>query len=297
MKKLLLLLFLPIAALTQEIRSWEGKIVSTTNKEGVSFATVAIYPAFKVSSADEVGQIRFSYALTDTIKVFCLGFESRTLLGKQLEAMPEITLKPVVFQLNEVQVRPEKTVIEWWGNKKRKTRFGLSLMPGAKLALFIPNNGAKEGSISKVRYFLTNFSQNGSYRIPFRAQLYTVSKKGEPDKPILKDIVMVQAVHSRWVEVDISQYQIALPAEGFFVGMEFLSKDEYDYQTEKITVKKKDGTKTKEDRLINVTVGMGEDEEGVENTWMNMKTVWLKKTLNGAIMQDKNAMMGAEITF
>lgn len=297
MKKLLLLFLLPIVAFAQEIRWWEGKIISTTNKDAVSFATVASYPAFKVSSADEVGQIRFLYALTDTIKVFCLGFEARTLMGSQLANITEITLNPVVFQLKEVQVRPEKVVREWRGNQKKRTRFGLSLMPGAKLALFIPNNGAKEGSISKVRYFLTNFSQNGSYRIPFRVQLYTVGKKGEPFKPILEDIVMVQAVHSHWVEVDLSQYQIVLPVEGFFVGMEFLSKEEYDYQTEKITVKHKDGTKIKEDRLINVTVGMGGDEDGVENTWMNMKTLWLKKTLNGAIMQGKNAMMGAEITF
>ena len=108
---------------------------------------------------------------------------------------------------------------------------------------------------------------------------------------------MVQAVHSGWTEVDISQYQVALTTEGFFIGMEFLSKEEYDYQTEKITVKQKDGTKTKENRLIQVTVGMGEDKDGIENTWMNMKTVWMKKSLNGVIMQGKNAMMGAEITF
>ena len=42
---------------------------------------------------------------------------------------------------------------------------------------------------------------------------------------------------------------------------------------------------------------MGEDKDGIENTWMNMKTVWMKKNLNGVIMQGKNAMMGAEITF
>ncbi|MCA0231455.1 MAG: hypothetical protein LCH91_13370 [Bacteroidetes bacterium] len=296
MKKLLLLLLLPIGALAQETRWWEGKIISTTNKEAVSFATVASYPVFRVSSADEAGQARFSYALTDTIKVFCLGFESRMVLGSQLVNLPEITLKPVVFQLNEVQVR-NKVMTEWWGTTKKRTRFGLSLIPGAKLALFIPNNGAKEGTISKVRYFLTNFGRDGGFRIPFRVQLYTVGRKGEPDKLLLKDVVMVQAVHSGWTEVDISQYQVALPTEGFFIGMEFLSKEEYDYQTEKITVKQKDGTKTKENRLIQVTVGIGEDKDGIENTWMNMKTVWMKKSLNGVIMQGKNAMMGAEITF
>ena len=41
-----------------------------------------------------------------------------------------------------------------------------------------------------------------------RDRLYTVGKKGEPDKPLFKDVVMVQAVHSGWTEVDLSLIHI-----------------------------------------------------------------------------------------
>jgi len=295
MIRFLLLCLFPIVLQAQEIVYWKGLVTSSKSSESVSFATIAVYPSFKVFSADEYGQVEIAYRITDTLKVSCLGYLSKSILGKDLQYLSEMSLQPVIYQLDEVKIS-NKIRSEWWGSRGKRTNVSLTLSPGGKLAVFIPNHELSSGRINKVRYFLASFMSDG-YRFPFRVQLYKVGRKGQPADPMINDVLMVQSEKRRWFEVDISQYQVALPPEGFFVGIEFLSKNEYDYKTRKISVKQLDKSKKKETEIIKVAIGMGKDENNQQQTWMNFGKTWSAHNHDNSIMKNRSAMMGAEIEF
>lgn len=292
MIRFLLVCLLPLALQAQEIVRWKGLVTSSKNSEAVSFATIAVYPSFKVFTADELGQVEIAYRTTDTLKVSCLGYLTKSILGKDLRYLSEMSLQPVIYQLDEVKIS-NKIRSEWWGSRGKRTNVSLTLSPGGKLAVFIPNHELSSGRINKVRYFLASFMSDG-YRVPFRVQLYKVGRKGQPADPMINDVLMVQSEKRRWFEVDISQYQVALPPEGFFVGIEFLSNDEYEYKTEPIRV---DKSKKKATRITKVAIGMGKDENNQQQAWMNFGKTWSAHNHDNSIMKNRSAMMGAEIEF
>lgn len=293
MIRIVLFCLLSTTLQAQEIVRWKGLVTSSKNSEAVSFATIAVYPSFKVFSADESGKVEIAYRATDTLKVSCLGYLSKSILGKDLPNLTGLMLQPVVYQLDEVKIS-NRTRTEWWGSRGKRTNVSLTLSPGGKLAVFIPNHELSSGRINKVRYFLGNFMSDG-YRVPFRVQLYKVGRKGQPADPMINDVLMVQSEKRRWFEVDVSQYQIALPPEGFFVGIEFLSKDEYDYKTEQVRVKHLDKSKKMETKIIKVAIGMGKDENNQQQTWMNFGKTWNAHNHDNSILKNRSAMIGAEI--
>lgn len=292
MIRIVLFCLLSTTLQAQEIVRWKGLVTSSKNSEAVSFATIAVYPSFKVFTADELGQVEIAYRTTDTLKVSCLGYLTKSILGKDLRYLSEMSLQPVIYQLDEVKIS-NKIRSEWWGSRGKRTNVSLTLSPGGKLAVFIPNHELSSGRINKVRYFLASFMSDG-YRVPFRVQLYKVGRKGQPADPMINDVLMVQSEKRRWFEVDISQYQVALPPEGFFVGIEFLSNDEYEYKTEPIRV---DKSKKKATRITKVAIGMGKDENNQQQAWMNFGKTWSAHNHDNSIMKNRSAMMGAEIEF
>ncbi|MEX0968050.1 MAG: hypothetical protein WD077_12480 [Bacteroidia bacterium] len=91
-------------------------------------------------------------------------------------------------------------------------------------ALYFPNDNLR-GQIISVSYFI---SSKGFPEAPFRVRIYASQADTVfPAEDILPVSLVVRAGKKGWFTVDVKEYQIAIPENGFFVSFEAISgKDE-----------------------------------------------------------------------
>ena len=84
----------------------------------------------------------------------------------------------------------------------------------------MPNTG-DSGIISKLRFYITKTGVPGT---EFRAKLYSVDPetKGPGELLLENELIAGAKKGNEWVEFDITAYHIEIPAEGFFVAMQWL---------------------------------------------------------------------------
>jgi hypothetical protein len=257
-----------------------------------------VYPNLRVVTANENGEVAFNYSPTDTVKISCLGFKAVSILAISILNSEEIVLQPISFQLDEVRIT-QRQKTEWWGVGGNKSDLGTSVMPKGKMAIYIPNPDKKIGTINKLRYFLSGIIFTNEYKIPFRIHVYDVGEDGKPNKEMLPDLIMVQSKKRKWFEIDISQYQLNIPENGFFVAMEFLSETEYKYEYETTTYIQKDGSKKKGKSMINLVIG-GKTTNDPIWSWFNFGKDWVRRKdfLNqDAQYRNIDFMMGAQVQY
>ncbi|GAA4759305.1 hypothetical protein GCM10023230_04570 [Flavobacterium hankyongi] len=102
-----------------------------------------------------------------------------------------------------------------------------------KIATFIPYE-TKNGDrvIKKIIYAISDFEGvKGLKYQPFISNLYSVDTITKlPDKALIENgIKVVKNNEKKWVEVDVSEYNLKMPSEGIFVVMELLSEDKYPF--------------------------------------------------------------------
>ena len=284
-------------AFAQEKQTWTGKILS--NENPVSFATVVVLPSQKVFTAEEDGSVIFDYIESDSVKFSCLGYRSMAFAGKDLVKISEIKLRQVVFQIDEVKITSKQNT-EWWGMKGEKSTMGWGFSPGSQAALFIPNLEKKSGTITKLRYFLSGFIFSKAHRIPFNIKVLTVGQDGSPDKDLIPETVMVQSKKRKWFEVDISQYNIPIPENGFFVCMDFLPKSQYEYEYRNTTFVDKDKNRTKGKSIITLSVGSTKELNELNSYFRLGRGSWIKDNQafnSNEIRNGRNFLMGAEVKY
>ena len=281
----------------QEKQTWIGKILSNGNP--ISFATVVVLPTQKVYIAEEEGGIIFEYLESDSIKISCLGYRSMAFSGKDLVKVSEIKLRQVVFQIDEVKITSKQNT-EWWGMKGEKSTMGWGFSPGSQAALFISNPEKKSGTITKLRYFLDGIIFSKAHRIPFNIKVLTVGADGSPDKDLIPETVMVQSKKRKWFEVDISQYNISIPENGFFVCMDFLPKSQYEYEYRNVTFVDKERSQTKRKSIITLSIGTTKELQELNSYFRLGRGSWIKdnQAFNShEIRNGRNFLMGAEVKY
>ena len=167
----------------------------------------------------------------------------------------------------------------------------------------IQNPNRQVGRIKKVRYYIDNFTFDGGYRVPFRVKLYEVSTSGAPGRELLPEVVVVQSNKRKWFEVDISQYELQLPENGFFVGFQMLPTDVYEYKKKTVSVKYANGKTKQETSLVKISIGTNKEFEGCFS-WQNFKDKWIRidefkvvKPEYEDLYENLNFSMAAEIEY
>lgn len=299
--KILALWFISLSVNAQKSFQWKGQIKS--GKEPVSFATVVVSPTLKIYNADDNGAIEIDLNESDSVSFLCLSYRSAKFSAVQLKSQSEVQLQSVAFELAEVKVKNTLNR-EWWGGQKG-SKMGWSFAPGMQAAFQIQNPDKQVGKIKKVRYYIDNFALefDGGHRVPFRVKLYEVSASGAPGRELLPEVVVVQSNKRKWFEVDVSQYDLQLPENGFFVGFQMLPTDVYEYKKKTISVKYADGKTKKETELIKMTIGSSKEFEGCYS-WQNFKDKWVRIDEFKAVkpeFEDRyknvNFLMAAEIEY
>lgn len=103
---LLLILVISSPAFSQQVI--EGRVVDKQTGEPVPFASIGIVGTSKGTSSNLNGQFSLSVIEPFSIKISCVGYESR--LINTIEDLKTIELKPTIVQLREIVVTKRKPV-------------------------------------------------------------------------------------------------------------------------------------------------------------------------------------------
>ena len=261
---------------------------STIEIKGKNKGVVANYEAAFKLNIEQAGP-------EDTLLISSIGFQKKEIAFKDVDvddslkvflAMKIYSIPPVIIMGNGF----EKISV---GEKSKKSQGEMYLdTHGQQTALFIENKDKLTGKIEKIRFFL---SEKGNTHAPFRIHIYLKdSATGEPGKDLINNFLVVKPEIIRgWYEVDVFEYDINIPWDGFFVAIEGVFPDDPEY-----IIRNKEqsieGIRKTKDVIIRMLsygqrIGFRKSKENL--TWhysLSGKWFQLKK-------QSFNVMMGAKL--
>lgn len=211
-----------------------GKVIDEKTGLPVNYATIQVVNTTIGTIADIEGYFELIINKSnqnDTLTISSLGYETVYLTAALLADKGEhkIFLSAKTFNIRQVNINAESMKARIIGNKSR-IPFGALYMDthGQQTALFIRNKWKYIGQLLSVSYFL---SSKGNTEAPFRVRIYAKdSLTGMPGKNLMKEILVVKPDQGRgWYSIDVSYLGIEIPPEGFFVAMEGIFPNDYDY--------------------------------------------------------------------
>ena len=165
--------------------------------------------------------------LNDTLKLSCVGFQSKKILVDKNFTYPDsLKLFAVNIALNEVVINSSKPELKI-GVIKKAYNSQLRGNPNTIYAQYIPNDKGVSGTITTIEYFVNNIS--GGIERPFKVGFYTKGKNDIfPDKDLLNDSVVVfNPKKKKRIVVDVSKYNIPFPKDGVMAVFETLCPESY----------------------------------------------------------------------
>lgn len=214
-----------------------GTICEEETGTPISYATLQIKGKPKGVVADHQGFFEFTLTemeLSESLTASCLGYERRTFLADSLRLKPEVIIalkeKPVSMEPVTVTVSKLRKKNKSVGNRKWYTAGSIYLdTHGQQIALYIDNDKNVNGYIQKVSYYL---SDKGNVEAPFRVRVLNVDTlQQSPGKDLLPEILVVQPPEDTdgWFDVDLSEYRIYVPVNGFFVAIQGIFPNDYSF--------------------------------------------------------------------
>lgn len=211
----------------------EARVCASGGYDPVSYVGVELKRLRRGTIADNDGRFRLEIEdknLDDTMRLSSLNYEIALIPVRNLadKGQHTVFLTPKVYALPNLEIKSDVGTIEEMGNHKWFRRGSLYIdTHGQQTALFIDNEKHVKGRITRVSYYL---SVKGNTNAPFRVRIYTCdSLTGRPGEDMLPEIIVVKPNQGKgWFTVNISRYNLKLPAQGFFVAMEGVFPDDYD---------------------------------------------------------------------
>jgi hypothetical protein len=247
-------------------------IVQDEKKQAIEYVHVYIATKYLGIYTFENGAFELSDTTIqngDTLTVSFLGYEYKNI---QLQSTNNnyqlgiIQLQPITNQLPTLTINPANKLVTV-GNFEREGFKTTGFLYGKKRtfqrqkAIFIPNNKKYFGTIETVSFWVTKWAKP---KTPFRVRIYAADENGQATKDLLLESVIAQGLKrrkkNRWVEVDLSQYQIQIPENGFFVAMEWLYRAEKKYNR-KVNISKKNEKGKYE--TVRTEIWFGQDLGGI----------------------------------
>jgi hypothetical protein len=231
----LMTFLLIISAITGQDKnefSRQISVLSSDAKKQVpgAYVTISTINNKLIFCTDEDGKVTIhykNYALSDSMLVTCIGYKNyKANISNLIDA---IYLDPIDYKLNEVLIKPKKIKHTKLGNLALATIRSSQISFGCQKVLFIPNEGIS-GKISTIRYYMHDFSNKEFKFRPFKVRIYEPdSITGKVGNDILKNeiIAVLPRSEGNWVEINISQFNIMMPDNGVFIGLEVLPYEYY----------------------------------------------------------------------
>jgi hypothetical protein len=208
-----------------------GTVRDIENGMPLEYAGVQLKKSGKGGITDRNGNFSFQIKkseLIDSIEISSLGFEKENYLASGFIEGSEhvVYLKLKVEKLQTAIIKASDFKLKSLGNHSVFS-FGSIYIDtqGQQTALLIKNKKGKKGIISSVSFYLSN---KGNFQSPFRVRIYEIdSASGKPGKDLLKEMIIAKPKEDGWFKVKVSQHNIEVPKEGFYVAIEGIYPNEF----------------------------------------------------------------------
>lgn len=251
-----------------------GQVLALPDSAPIPFATLTNQTRQWGQSATKDGAFTLDQLKSnDTLIVSSVGYNEIRIPYTELYNNIKLYLTVRPIQLSEVQIKKKGRFKNIWLGSKENASFAsvgsLSSQNLQQVALFIPNPNQFEGHIIKVGYWVASL---GKARTPFRVRIY--KNEGEkPGKDLLTQSLVVRAKRSKaWCDLDVSEFEISFPSDGFFVAMEWLVVPDKRYW---FIVRRQNGhTEDKFGQSIGTTFDLGSGLGKIQNNgegWQDWK--------------------------
>lgn len=229
---LLLALFVPVGLWSQAV-AIQGQILDDSTNVAIPFSTVAVKGKGIGAATGMDGRFNLTiqkHSENDSLIFRSLGYKGYSVLlssflrNTENGAMAEVKLAPVSFYLGEIIVLPTREEETFGVLSNLNTGPAYSFTAGIQLAVFIPNKKGAEGIIKSVSYFFTGKKRKPT--APFRIRIIEADQDGRPGKDLLLKSVVVNAPKSdEWFKVNLEEYNLPFPENGYFAGLELVFTD------------------------------------------------------------------------
>ena len=209
----------------------KGQVISQKEGNGIPYATIEIKGKMKGTISDINGLFELEVAaefLNDTLLVSSMGYVSRNLPVSHFQNNNyyRLYLEDKIYEINNINIYPEKMEEQIVGNSGTIPKGSMYLdTHGQQTAMFIENSKKIEGVLAGVRYYL---SKKGNTEAPLRIHIYsTDTLTGKPLDELLPQMVVVKPSTGKgWMSVNLLEFDIQVPQEGIFVGIEGVFPDD-----------------------------------------------------------------------
>lgn len=209
----------------------KGSILDSETRKGIEYASVYKEGTNIGCYSDSEGNFILDNlkSIPDTLTISCVGYESKKIYKSYLEVGDIIAmLDSKLNQLDEVTVKSEKlkrkTVTLGSNNRKLSNRSPL-YYASQRMRFFKSNK--TPSYIENFSFYVTDISGDNKARI----RIYNVdSLRKTPDSDILNHNVIVKDIRKGWNSVDLSEYRLIIPKEGFFIGLESIVIDKDSFE-------------------------------------------------------------------
>jgi hypothetical protein len=211
-----------------------GIIRDSENQKPVSYATVYSEKTGQGVIADNNGKFEYETDVRftgDSLKFASLGYFTQKISLSDLNKNDtvKILLEKHSILIETVPIYAKNFETDVIGNHGLFA-FGAIYMDtnGRQTALFIENERKQTGKIISVSFKL---SGKGNTEAPFRVRLYFLDTlSGKPGKDLFGEMLVVKPnIRHGWFTVDLSQYNLNAPSEGFFAAMEGVFPNDFDF--------------------------------------------------------------------
>lgn len=224
MKKAYLIFFLITTSLYSQRIIFKGKLLDASTKEPVVYANISFLKTEKGISSNEDGTFIMyldKYFLSGKVHISCLNYKD-TIVSASVLQNSTFYLEPKSEILDEIILtrKLEKTVI------LDPVKAGIISMHSRGMrmvAKYFPNT-KKNKCCSYLTKVTIEFPRRSNKKSKFRFRVFDVDK--ETGKPtfdlLLKNIPVTISENQTQVELDLTNHNIKMPKEGFFVAFEKL---------------------------------------------------------------------------
>ncbi len=233
--KIVTIFIILISNITFSQNNISGYIIDKTNNNKIPFATLEFIGKHIGTAADEKGFYTFSFEEVfkiDTITISALGYEKKKIIAKTILENSNIYLIPKIIELKTTFITKTKNKNILVGSRKKIMGIGgLYSNASAISALYIKVDSNIKGTFKTIGVYIT---RKGKPKGTIRLRLYNVAKDTIlPDDDITYEPIYIYGTNGgEWVDVDISKYNIAIPKQGFFIGVENIkTTDDYYYNS------------------------------------------------------------------
>lgn len=243
MKKIAWVLFFVSTSLVAQTVTFKGTVLDKITKEPVVYANISFLKIKKGISSTEKGTFELDITPKDLnrkVHISCLNYQDTIVLAKDLQNKT-IYLNPKPYELDEITITQKldkELVIDKYKRRDIKTSFGSSKGNPWIITKFFDYKDAYEETpyLKDVTVYFGSLLMRKKGK--FRIRMYAVdTTNNKPGEDILTDnlVVTMKKVNGK-IKVDLSDYDIEIPKEGLYIGIERLeipyNFNEYTYTIE-----------------------------------------------------------------